>query len=369
MNILALNAGSSSLKFRVLRVDGAEQQSVAGGAVKAVERVFEACASFHIDATAHRVVHGGPRLLNPARVTADVLEAIRSASQLAPLHNDAALAGIEAAMKRFPDAPAVAVFDTGFHQTIPEIAWRYALPRELADRHGLRRYGFHGISHRYVSQRLLHCLRMPSAGSRLITCHLGSGCSVCAVRDGKSVDTSMGFTPMEGLVMGTRCGDVDPGVLLHLLNRRNMPASQLADVLNHRSGLLGLSGRGADVRGLEHAAEAGDFAAEQALEIFAYHVRKYIGAYAAVLGGLDALAFCGGIGEHAAAVRSRICRGTEFLGIDLDLVRNTAATGATEQRISADAADIEVWVIPTDEQAQIAREAMAVLQEAREPSR
>jgi acetate kinase len=373
MNILALNAGSSSLKFRLLRIDGAEGaegHSLAEGAVKDIEQVFHACASFHIDASAHRVVHGGPRLREPTRITDDVLATIRSASQLAPLHNDAALAGIEGARKRFPDAPAVAVFDTGFHQSIPEIAWRYALPRELADRHGLRRYGFHGISHRYVSERLLQHLRMPATGSRLIICHLGSGCSVCAVRDGKSIDTSMGFTPLEGLVMGTRCGDIDPGILLHLLDALRMPVIELQDLLNQRSGLLALSGRSGvpgspDVRELEHAAERGDFAAEQALEVFAYRVRKYIGAYAAALGGLDALAFCGGVGEHSAAMRSRICRGLEFLGIVIDLVHNTAATGdgggGGAQRISVDAADVQIWVLPTDEETQIAREAMAVL--------
>ena len=221
---------------------------------------------------------------------------------------------IEAGLRLLPDAPAVAVFDTAFHRTLPDVAWRYALPAELSERLHLRRYGFHGLSHKYVSERLLHHLGRDPAGTRLITCHLGSGASVCALRDGKSVDTSMGLTPLEGLVMGTRSGDVDPGLLLYLLRTQGMTPDGLDDLLNHQSGLKGLAGQ-SDVRELEQAADAGDERATLALDIFAYRVRKYIGAYAAALGGLDALAFTGGIGEHSPPMRARICRDLEFLGL------------------------------------------------------
>jgi len=253
----------------------------------------------------------------------------------------------------------VAVFDTAFHRTLPEEAWRYALPSDLADRLGLRRYGFHGISHRFVSGRLLDCLGRAPAGTRLITCHLGSGASVCALLGGASVDTSMGLTPLEGLVMGSRSGDLDPGLLLYLLRTQGMTAQQLDDLLNQDSGLKGLAGK-SDVRDLEQAAGAGDARAGMALEIFAYRVRKYLGAYAAALGGLDAVAFTGGIGERGAGMRARICRGLDFLGVTLDDERNWAATGGAPALISADGGPTPVWVIPTDEERQIARE-VAVL--------
>ena len=370
MNILALNVGSSSLKFRLFQImpDGEKvltedtlERLDAGALPDAVQKAIEQCKPFGIDAVGHRVVQGGARFFEPTRITPAVLQDLRGLKELDPLHNPTEVAMIEAAQRLLPDAPSVAVFDTAFHRTLPEVAWRYALPADLADRLGLRRYGFHGISHRYVSGRLLECLGRGLAGTRLITCHLGNGASICALRDGASIDTSMGLTPLEGLVMGSRSGDVDPGLLLYLLRTQGMTPKQLDDMLNHDSGLKGLAGR-SDVRDLEQAAGQGDKQADMALEIFAYRVRKYLGAYAAALGGLDAVAFTGGIGERGAGMRARICQGLDFLGLRLDAERNGAATGSEAAQISTDAGPVSVWVIPTDEECQIAREVAALLQ-------
>jgi len=394
MNTLVLNAGSSTLKFRLLALRGANddeprtlvsglvdkwgtpgagytvtvageksaRQSVAAESpADAAGHAIRVCQPHGIDAIGHRVVHGGPKFVNPVRITPEVVGAIRDVSSLAPLHNANAVQGIEAGLKLLPQVPAGAVFDTAFHATMPDVAARYAIPAEQSERHALRRYGFHGISHRYVSQKLLRCLGADVHGTRLVTCHLGNGASVCAVRDGRSVDTSMGLTPMEGLVMGTRSGDVDPGLVLHLITALGMSAAGVGDLLNHRSGLLGLSGVSGDLRDVRKAASSGDGRAEAALEAFAYRVRKYVGAYAACMGGLDAIAFSGGIGEHDPDMRLRICRGLEFLGVELDATRNAGAAGAPARRISADAAAVRVWMVPTDEEGQIARELYDVL--------
>ena len=394
MNFLVLNAGSSTLKFKLLAlrdgqddeprvlveglvdkwgtpqaglklsVDGEEpkRESVAAESpADAAAHAIRVCQPHGIDALGHRVVHGGPRFVQPARITPEVVQAIREVSSLAPLHNGNAIAGIEAGMKLLPGVPAGAVFDTAFHASIPEIASRYAIPYELAERHAIRRYGFHGISHRFVSQRLLRCLNRKNDGTRLITCHLGNGASISAIRDGVSIDTSMGLTPMEGLVMGTRSGDIDPGVLLHLMTSIKQSPEQLSELLNQRSGLLGLSGISGDVRELESAAGSGNPRAKLALESFAYRARKYIGAYAAALGGLDAIAFTGGIGEHSSAMRTRICQGLSFLGIELDLSRNDRAAGAGQSCISADGTGVQIWVIPTNEELQVAHELMTFL--------
>lgn len=396
MNVLVLNAGSSTLKFRLLKtgtspndvageallarglvekwgspqarlkleVSGAatEERSVAAETTThAAEHAIEACRPMGIDALGHRVVHGGPRFREPTRVTDDVVAGIRAVSHLAPLHNGLALAGIDAGNRLLPETPAVAVFDTAFHQTIPDAAALYAIPRELSEQHALRRYGFHGISHRYVSQRLLECLGRPADGSRLITCHLGNGASVCAIRDGRSIDTSMGLTPMEGLVMGTRSGDIDPGLLLHLMTAAGMTPQQLDELLNRRSGLLGL-GRRADMREIETAAAAGDPDAGLAIDAFVYRLCKYVGAYWTILGGADAIAFSGGIGEHSAEVRRRTLLQLKCLGLDLDAAANAAAPPDRPTRISTARAGAEGWVIPTDEERQIAREVAALLQ-------
>ncbi|HEY2588532.1 MAG TPA: acetate kinase [Tepidisphaeraceae bacterium] len=394
MNVLVLNAGSSSLKFRLLhieRADAGSAHALADGIVEkwgtpdaalrltveghppehrsvaaessrdAAEHAIQACLPFGIDAIGHRVVHGGARYEQPTRITRQVIEGIREVSHLAPLHNALAIAGMEAGWKLLPKVAAVAVFDTAFHRTLPPVAFRYALPLEWAEQHDLRRFGFHGISHRYVSGKLLECLGRPAAGTRLITCHLGNGSSLCAVRDGQSIETSMGLTPMEGLIMGTRSGDVDPGLVLHLMDELKMTVREVDDLLNRRSGLLGLSGRSGDVRDMEQAAQSGDARAEAALESFAYRARKYLGAYAAVLGGVDAIAFAGGIGEHSAGTRQRIVRGLEFLGMYLDAARNAAVPKDDPARISTRDSRVAIWVIPTNEELQIAREVFGLL--------
>ena len=410
MNILVLNAGSSSLKFRLFRIDalhplmeaenvlaegqvdrigspdaqltfrlsdgGAETQrniggeSVADAAAEVLRELLQPSAAARqpiaIDAVGHRIVHGGARFFEPTRIDDVVLDDIRALTELAPLHNPSGLAGIEAVQHTLPNVPNVAVFDTAFHHRLPDVAQRYALPAALCEQLQLRRYGFHGISYRYVSERLALLPQsephQDAARTRLIVCHLGSGASVCALRDGQSIDTSMGFTPLEGLIMGSRSGDIDPGLLLHLLRagQRQMTPDQLDDLLNHQSGLLGLSGRSSDVRDLEKAAGEGDPASELALECFSYRVRKYIGAYAAALGGVDTLVFTGGIGEHSASMRARICQGLGFLGLHLDDQHNQNADGKEPAAIS-DGQEHKIWVIPTDEERQIARETFTLL--------
>jgi acetate kinase len=332
MNILVLNPGSSSLKRGFFRFpEGIELPLPEEGVA---------------DAVGIRVVHGGSRFVKPVRVDDAVVAAIGELAELAPLHNPAALEAIEDTRKAMPGVPIVAAFDTAFHQTMPSLASQYALPPDF----GVRRYGFHGISYSYVSSRV--------DARRHIICHLGNGASVCAVLDGRSVDTSMGLTPMEGLVMGTRGGDLDPGLVLYLL-RQGRSEEQLDDLLNHRSGLLGVSGRTADVRELEQAAREGHARSEFALELFAYRVAKYVGAYAAVLGGLDALTFTAGIGEHSPAMRTRICDRLGFLGVELDEEKNRGAR-TDERRISR--GPVDAWVIPTNEELEIARMTFAELQ-------
>ncbi|HEX6096995.1 MAG TPA: acetate/propionate family kinase [Thermoanaerobaculia bacterium] len=325
MHILVLNPGSSSLKRGLFRFP------------EGIELPEDTLVN--VDAVGVRVVHGGSRFVKPVRVDDAVVAAIRELCDLAPLHNPVSLAAIEATRKERPGVPIVAAFDTAFHQTLPPLAWHYAVPPDL----GVRRYGFHGISYSYVSSRV--------DARRHVICHLGSGASVCALLDGRSVDTSMGLTPLEGLVMGTRAGDLDPGVVLHLL-RQGHSAEELDDLLNHRSGLLGLSGRSADVRELEQAAREGDPRAELALDLFAYRVAKYVGAYTVVLGGLDALTFTAGIGEHSPSMRTRICHRLGFLGVTLDEEKNRAAR--TDERLIS-RGPVAVRVIPTNEELEIAR--------------
>lgn len=366
MNILVLNAGSSSLKYKLFAMpaetvlaEGASDTAPGDSPEDAAAQVIDQCRPFGIDAVGHRVVHGGPRFSAPVCVTPDVLTALKDLADLDPLHIPVETALIEAGQRLLPGVPAVAAFDTAFHRTLPEVAWRYALPRDLADNLTLRRYGFHGLSYQYVTGRLLDCLGREAGGTRLIVCHLGSGASICAIKDGQSVDTSMGLTPLEGLMMGTRSGDIDPGLLLYLLRSQDITAEKLDDLLNHESGLKGVGGQ-SDVRKLEQAAQSGDAPAEMALEMFAYHAAKYIGAYAAALEGVDAVAFTGGIGQHSAEIRTRICRRLTFLGIELDAAANTNA-GPGEARLSPAEAPVSVWMIPTDEERQIAREAYGLL--------
>lgn len=368
MNILSLNAGSSSLKYKLFAMPaedvlakGSLDHPGGTGIMNAAGEAIERCRPLGVDAFAHRVVHGGPVFSQPARVSPEMLRTLHGILELDPLHNATEVAMMEMGLRTLPETPAVAVFDTAFHQTLPRVASTYAVPFEIAEEHGLRRYGFHGISHKFVSTELLKAVAREPRGSRVITCHLGGGASVCAIVDGKSVDTSMGMTPVEGLVMGTRSGDVDPGLMLYMMRTEKLSRAGLDDLLNHKSGLLGLSGLSADVREIESAATAGDERCELALDVFAYRVTKYIGSYAAAMGGVDAVAFTGGIGEHSGDVRARICRTLGFLGIRLDDDRNRSATGGAPANIGADGTQTAVWVIPTDEERQIAREAFETL--------
>jgi acetate kinase len=314
-----------------------------------------------IRAVGHRVVHGGERFKASALITDDVLEGIEACFDMAPLHNPPSVRGYKAVKTVLPDVPQVAVFDTSFHQTMPPEAYVYGLPYVLYQRHGIRRYGFHGTSHRFVSARLAALLgrRADDPNLRLITCHLGNGCSAAAIRGGRSVDTSMGFTPLEGLVMGTRSGDVDPAALLHAVAREEIGAAEVNALLNKHSGLLGISGVSNDMRALLEA-EAQNPRARLAIDVFCYRLRKYVASYMGVLGGLDGLAFAGGIGENAPAIRARALAGLQGLGVSLDESANAAVHGS-EAEISPAGASARVFVVPTNEELLIARDTCAVV--------
>jgi acetate kinase len=407
MNILVLNVGSSSLKFQLIETDGErieanEDLRLAGGGVEriggeavmslsargqqaqrtvaplrnlaaAVEHVAAWLVSEDagvgisslgdIEAIGHRVVHGGEHFARSQRVDEHVLQALDDLVELAPLHNPHNIAGVRAAGRVFgPGVPQVAVFDTAFHQTLPEIAFLYGLPYQLYRRYKVRRYGFHGTSHRYVAHRYRQLTGRSRENARLITLHLGNGASACAIRGGDSVDTSMGFTPLEGLIMGTRAGDLDAAILDFVANKEGLTLSQVELLLNKQSGLLGLSGLTADMRELlKEVSEHDDRRARLAVEIFCYRVRKYIGAYLAVLDGADAIVFAGGIGENATEVRARICAGLEWLGITVDSAANASLTDGREGRFSGSNSRVELWVIPTDEELLIARDTWRVV--------
>ncbi|HLK70696.1 MAG TPA: acetate/propionate family kinase [Steroidobacteraceae bacterium] len=309
-----------------------------------------------LEAIAHRVVHGGEALTSPCRIDAAVEAQIDALAELAPLHNPPALRWIRACRDARPDVPQIAVFDTAFFAALPAAARSYALPPELCRRHHVRRYGFHGLAHSYLWSRWQQ-LRVPGRGGRVISLQLGSGCSIAAIHEGAALDVSMGFSPLEGLVMGTRSGDLDPGLLLYLQRREGWSSEQAEHYLNERCGLLGLSGVSADIRQLESSSTT---AAHDVLELFCYRARKYIGAYLAVLGGADAILFGGGIGEHSALVRAQILQGLQWAGIELDPERNAQARGS-ESRIGADHSRIDIHVVPVDESRILANEARAVL--------
>lgn len=307
----------------------------------------------------HRVVHGGEGFDRSVVIDRGVLERIRSCRELAPLHNPHNLAGIEAAVRMFPDSPQVAVFDTAFHRTIPPAAYLYALPYRLYREHHIRRYGFHGTSHHYVSRRAAEMTGRDGHDLNAVTCHLGNGCSVTAVRAGRSVDTSMGLTPLEGLVMGTRCGDIDPGIIFHLAEKFGMGVKEINALLNRESGLLGISGVSNDSRELEEAARAGDEMASLALEVFCYRIRKYIGAYFFVLGRVDAVVFTGGIGENSSLTREKALENTAGFGIRLDRGKNERTIvkkGSPGGEVTEPGSPVKVLVIPTDEENLIAHD-------------
>ncbi|MCD5347949.1 acetate/propionate family kinase [Agromyces sp. S2-1-8] len=310
-------------------------------------------------AVGHRVVQGGARFFEPTVITDLVKINIDELSTLAPLHNPANLEGIEAAQRAFPDVPHVAVFDTAFHQTMPPAAYTYAIDRDVAAKHRIRRYGFHGTSHRYVSRAAAEFLGRPLEELRQIVLHLGNGASACAVEGGRSVDTSMGMTPLEGLVMGTRSGDLDPAVLLHLQRRAGLDVDGVDELLNRRSGILGLGGH-ADMRDLVEAAGAGDERAALALDVYAHRLKAYIGAYLAQLGGVDVISFTAGVGENSVRVRAAALAGLERLGMELDAERNSVRSGQTRV-ISTDGSPVTVLVVPTNEELEIARQALEAI--------
>jgi acetate kinase len=322
-----------------------------------------------VDAVGHRVVHGGERFKASVRIDDGVLEGIEACFEMAPLHNPPNVKGYRAARELLgEEVPQVAVFDTSFHQTMPAAAYMYGLPYVLYERHRIRRYGFHGTSHRYVSQRLSTLLgrRPDDEGLRLVTCHLGNGCSVAAVRGGRSLDTSMGFTPLEGLVMGSRSGDLDPAILPHVMRKEELGPREVTALLNKHSGLLGLSGVSNDMRAVLEAEASGSERAGLAVDVFCYRVRKYIASYVGVLGGIDALAFAGGIGENAATVRQRALAGLDALGLSLDHAANEQARGQ-EAEISPRGARVRVFVVTTNEEILIARDTMHIVS-GRRPS-
>lgn len=407
MNVLVINAGSSTLKFQLVRTDAehiaahsdeklarGQIERIGGEAVftlraadgtpvrgsapmrdlrAAVEYIVAWLASEEsgpvigavgdIDAVGHRVVHGGEQFQRSVRIDATVLRSIEEMIDLAPLHNPHNLKGIAAARAVLgADVPHVAVFDTAFHQTLPESAYLYAIPYQLYRRHKIRRYGFHGTSHRYIAYRWRELTGTTRKRTRIITLHLGNGCSACAIDAGNSVDTSMGFTPLEGLVMGTRSGDLDPAVLEFLGAKEGLSPSEVDNLLNKQSGLLGLSGLTHDMRDLlAEARENADRRARLAIDIFCYRAQKYIGAYLAALDGADAVVFAGGIGENAAEVRAQICEGLRWMGVELDDGENARMVNGAEGRITSAESRLAVWVIPTDEELLIARDTFRVV--------
>ncbi|MBN9631425.1 MAG: acetate kinase [Actinobacteria bacterium] len=388
--VLVVNSGSSSLKYQL--IDAGSEEALASGLIERIGEpsghirhtgqrgkwettlaIPDHTAAFRVmldafesegpslddhplAAVGHRVVHGGKRFFEPTIVTPLVEINIEDLADLAPLHNPANLQGIRAAKAAFPDVQHVAVFDTAFHQTLAPEAYTYAIDAALAERHRVRRYGFHGTSHKYVSGAAAEFLGRPLGELKQIVLHLGNGASACAVDGGRSIDTSMGMTPLEGLVMGTRSGDLDPAVLVHLARRAGLGIDDLDELLNRRSGLLGLSGHG-DMRDVRHAAESGDAAARLALDTTVHRLKHYIGAYTALLGGLDVLTFTAGVGENDGRLRAEVCAGLEALGIRLDPERNGAASSEA-RRISADDSRVTVLVVPTDEELEIARQSL-----------
>jgi acetate kinase len=397
MKILVLNCGSSSIKYALYNMDdksvmtsgGAERVGLDGAFVKVKlangeKRTIEHDIPEHtegvkfilglltdpevgvisdlkeIDAVGHRMVHGGEKFNKSVILTPEVLEVFESCNDLAPLHNPANMKGVNAVSELMPGLPQVGVFDTAFHQTMPDYAYLYALPYNLYEQYHVRRYGFHGTSHRYVSQRVCEFLGTTAEGKRIITCHIGNGGSITAVKDGKSVDTTMGLTPLEGLMMGTRSGDIDAGAVTYLMDKLNLDTIGISALLNKKSGLAGVSEKSSDFRDILAGIEAGDNKCRVAKEMYTYRIKKYIGAYAAAMGGVDIIVFTGGAGENQWQVREGATAGLEYMGIKIDEAKNHACR-ATESIISADDSKVTVCVIPTDEELMIATDTMNLL--------
>lgn len=400
MKILVLNCGSSSLKYQLLDMkQGDSHDLLAKGLVerigmkeghlkhtptggepyelttdipdhtKGINLVLQALTDTdhgviskldEIDAVGHRVVHGGETFFKSALVTASVIEEIRKCSDLAPLHNPANLMGIDAVTANLPKVPQVVVFDTAFHQTMPKESYMYALPYEYYEKYRLRRYGFHGTSHKFVSAKGAAFAGVEPEHSKIITCHLGNGSSVTAVLDGKSIDTSMGFTPLAGMIMGTRCGDIDPEAVCYIMEKEGLSAKEMSSVMNKKSGLLGISGVSSDCRDCEQAAAGGNGRAKLALDMLSRHITKLIGAYAAEMNGVDLIIFTGGIGENNAVVRRQVCENLQFMGVEFDVEANKCR--GVEKMLSTPGSKVKVAVIPTDEELMIARDTVNIVE-------
>lgn len=396
MKILVINTGSSSLKYQL--IDMVNESVLAKGVCDriglehsflkhsktgrepvviekdlynhkvAIKEVISALTDrengvissmSEISAFGHRVVHGGESFQDSVVIDEKVMQAIQKCVELAPLHNPSNIIGIEACKQIMPDTPMVAVFDTAFHQTMPRHAYIYALPYEIYEKYGLRKYGFHGTSHKYVAYRAAEILDKPIEKLKLITCHLGNGASICAVKNGKSIETSMGFTPLQGLCMGTRSGTIDPAVISFLMEKEKMSVKDISDFLNKKSGVLGISGISSDFRDVQEAAESGNDRAELALDIFCYKVKRFIGDYAGIMNGVDAVIFTAGIGENNDLVRAKVVSELDFMGIKIDLEKNKVK--GKEMDISTPDATVKTLVVPTNEELAIARETLKLL--------
>lgn len=401
MNILVLNCGSSSVKYKLIEIKANKVLAEGGiekiglpdafikfkfgnekiqqdldindhvGAIKSIldnltSKEYGCIKDFkEIDAVGHRVVHGGEKFNKSVLINDEVIAKIKECYGIAPLHNPVNMAGIDAINEVLPEVPQVGVFDTAFHQTMPAKSYMYALPYKYYAEDGVRRYGFHGTSHRYVSQRICEFLGVEPKGKKIITCHVGNGGSITAVKDGKSIDTSMGLTPTEGLMMGTRCGDVDPGALIFLMDKHNLSSKDMLNMVNKESGLAGVSGVSSDMREITAAAKQGNEKAILSLEMYEQRITKYVGAFAAEMGGVDIIVFTGGVGEHQSSTRANVCKPLRFMGVEIDDAANDANNG-DEGIISTPNSAVKVVVIPTDEEYMIAKDTEAII-EGREP--
>ena len=397
MKILVLNCGSSSIKYKLF--DMATKEVIAQGGIEKIglkgsflkltlpngeKKILEKDIPEHtvgvefilntlinpeygaiksldeINAVGHRMVHGGERFSESVLLTKEVLDAFAACNDLAPLHNPANLKGVNAVTAILPNVPQIGVFDTAFHQTMPDYAYMYAIPYELYEKYGVRRYGFHGTSHRYVSQRVCEFLGVKPDGLKIITCHIGNGGSIAAIKDGKCIDTTMGLTPLEGLMMGTRSGDIDAGAVTFIMDKEGLNTTGVSNLLNKKSGVLGVSGVSSDMRELDAACKAGNQRALLAEKMYYYRIKKYIGAYAAALGGVDVLLFTGGVGENQWGCREAVCENLQFMGIEIDKAVNAKVRGE-EAIISIADSKVKVVVIPTDEELLIASDTVAIL--------
>lgn len=401
MNILVLNCGSSSVKYKLIEIKANKVLAEGGiekiglpdafikfkfgnekiqqdldindhvGAIKSIldnltSKEYGCIKDFkEIDAVGHRVVHGGEKFNKSVLINDEVIAKIKECYGIAPLHNPVNMAGIDAINEVLPEVPQVGVFDTAFHQTMPAKSYMYALPYKYYAEDGVRRYGFHGTSHRYVSQRVCEFLGVEPKGKKIITCHVGNGGSITAVKDGKSIDTSMGLTPTEGLMMGTRCGDVDPGALIFLMDKHNLSSKDMLNMVNKESGLAGVSGVSSDMREITAAAKQGNEKAILSLEMYEQRITKYVGAFAAEMGGVDIIVLTGGVGEHQSSTRANVCNPLRFMGVEIDDAANDANNG-DEGIISTPNSAVKVVVIPTDEEYMIAKDTEAII-EGREP--